>query len=306
MEGAAPFSRQTVAISALLECLQAVASKSVAAEFWQVAQTSLSDFKGSSDIDLEHLTKIMMAWLDNAVTGQWDVGTDVPVCPTACSLRAPTRRPLSYEGLSSLAASKADQLSLKKYVEFPPAPSSSAYPHGRPVHLSVYDAFAASGVRFLNSILAPEDSTWRFGGAFHAGVEVNGMEWSYGYCDPGETGVAWNIPKSHHQHRFRQSAFIGVTQLSQDLITDVLTDLIEEYQGQQYHMFNKNCCHFADDFCQRLGVGRIPTWVHRLANLGSHAEGIVKGLASGQCICTNMTLAEREEDYNKAQWLYRL
>lgn len=306
MSGAAPFSRQTVAMSALLDCLQTVAKKSIANEFWQVAQASLCDFKGSADIDLEQLTKIMMVWLDSAVTGQWDVGTDTPISHSACSLRAISRRPQSYEGLSSLAASKEDQLSLRKHVEFPPAPSSAAYPHGRPVHLSIYDAFADSGIGFLNALLAPEDSNWKFGGAFHAGVEVNGMEWSYGYCEPGETGVAWNIPKNHHQHRFRQTTFIGVTHLSQDLITDVLTDLIDDYQGQQYHMFNKNCCHFADDFCKRLGVGSIPAWVHRLANFGSHAQGVVKGLTSGYCSCTNMTLAERDEDYNKARWLYRL
>ena len=31
---------------------------------------------------------------------------------------------------------------------------------------------------------------------------------------------------------------------------------------------SKNCCSFSDAFAVQLGVGRIPAWVHRLADAG--------------------------------------
>ena len=30
------------------------------------------------------------------------------------------------------------------------------------------------------------------------------LEWSYGFSSDGGSGVAWNMPRDHHQHRFRQ------------------------------------------------------------------------------------------------------
>jgi hypothetical protein len=307
IHGNAPFSRQIVATAALKEALKSISSKSVAVEFWDVALDSLSEFHGLTEINLEQLTKLFFAWLDSAIAGQWEVGD------TDCSIPVTYRRknllPEKFKEVTAgiPAASLKDQAELREQLATMPwAPVSDDNPHGRPVYLCIYDAFAVNSIRFVNSILAPEGSNWRLGGAFHAGVEINGMEWSYGYSDPGETGVAWNIPRNHHQHRFRQAILIGYTQLSQDLIMDVLTDLIEEFRGQDYRMFDKNCCHFADEFCKRLGVGDIPTWVHRLGHIASNAQGLIKGLTG--CSCTNMELAakRRQDDDNKAQWLYRL
>lgn len=40
-----------------------------------------------------------------------------------------------------------------------------------------------------------------------------------------------------------------------------------EYRARAYHLLEKNCNHFADDFAMMLVGRRIPSWINRLANL---------------------------------------
>ncbi|CAE7283269.1 unnamed protein product [Symbiodinium sp. CCMP2592] len=42
-----------------------------------------------------------------------------------------------------------------------------------------------------------------------------------------------------------------------------------------YDLLRRNCCHFADDFARRLGVGGIPGWVMRLAKVGAGVEAMI-------------------------------
>merc|ERR1712226_984265 len=49
----------------------------------------------------------------------------------------------------------------------------------------------------------------------------------------------------------------------------IISCMVEEYPGDDYDLLRRNCCHFADDFCQRLGVGSIPGWIYRLARVGA-------------------------------------
>merc|ERR1712084_144702 len=109
------------------------------------------------------------------------------------------------------------------------------------------------------------------------GVEVQSLEWSYG-CSMCETlpGISCAEPKSHPQHHYRQSVNLRPTKLSPEDIGDIISALIEEYPGDDYDLLRRNCCHFADDFCQRLGVGRIPGWIHRLARLGARLDGALQ------------------------------
>lgn len=66
------------------------------------------------------------------------------------------------------------------------------------------------------------------------------------------------------------------TQLPKAEVFSLIHALADEYTGPSYHLLRRNCCHFADDLCQRLGVGPVPTWVCRLANLG---DGALSGFA---------------------------
>lgn len=299
MNWSAALSRQTVAMSALASAIHATATKSSAPAFWQVATTCLSEYDGLTEISLEQLTKLMLRWLDNAIVGQWDTGQE----DSLPALKRPQKHENDKGALECISVDASRQT-----AQTPVFADTST--EGTPVFLNIYDAFQDANISWVNSLLAPNGSKWRLGGAFHAGVEVAGLEWSYGSSAPGETGLAWNPPKCHTQHNFRQSISLGNTLLSPDLITDVLTDLCEEYRGDDYHMLRFNCCHFAEDFCQRLAVERVPAWVHRLARLFANAEGLALGVTRGltSCSCTKVEFNEshNKDRENRAQWLYRL
>eukprot|EP00437_Effrenium_voratum_P050769 CAMPEP_0181541486 /NCGR_PEP_ID=MMETSP1110-20121109/77427_1 /TAXON_ID=174948 /ORGANISM="Symbiodinium sp., Strain CCMP421" /LENGTH=180 /DNA_ID=CAMNT_0023673161 /DNA_START=92 /DNA_END=635 /DNA_ORIENTATION=+ len=106
---------------------------------------------------------------------------------------------------------------------------------GIPVFLNVYDVSKRDAVKVLNTVLSNMMPTVRLGGAFHVGVEV----------------AEWSGPMN---------------------VNEVISNMIEDYPGRNYDVLRRNCCHFADDFCQRLAVERPPEWVHRLARFGVGVE----------------------------------
>jgi len=144
------------------------------------------------------------------------------------------------------------------------------------VLLHIYDVSRHASVQWINTVLANKYSPVKFGGLFHVGVEVKGREWSFGHCPVG-TGVASATPRNQLGHNFRETVSLLPTKLSQEEIQAVLVALKEEYSGFSYNIFHRNCCHFADDFCQRLAVGRVPEWVYRLATIGSGAARALGG-----------------------------
>lgn len=150
---------------------------------------------------------------------------------------------------------------------------------GIPVFLHVYDVSQAALIQRLNSVLAHRRSPLKFGGVFHAGVEVADKEWCFGATlSQTATGVMYVDPREDPSHHFRQTVPLKKTQLAEDEIDDIISRLKQEYLGRDYDLLRRNCCHFADDFCQRLGVGRIPGWVYRLARLGARIDNVVQPL----------------------------
>lgn len=97
-------------------------------------------------------------------------------------------------------------------------------------------------------------------GAFHAAVEVYGLEWSYGFTE-GPDAIYSCMPKSNSSHQYRESIPLGVTFFSMHQVERLLHQMGKEWPGQSYNLLWRNCCHFADDLSQRLGVGAIPQWV---------------------------------------------
>lgn len=98
-------------------------------------------------------------------------------------------------------------------------------------------------------------------GAFHAAVEVYGLEWSYSATDSGD-GLYSCAPRANGSHEFRESIPLGVTFMSIAQVDILLAEMAKEWQGDSYDLIWKNCCHFSDDMCQRLGVGPVPEWVN--------------------------------------------
>jgi len=152
---------------------------------------------------------------------------------------------------------------------------------GLPVFVHVYDVSQEDSIRKLNKFTANKFSPLKFGGVFHAGVEVADLEWSYG-ASTMETvpGIVCHEKKTHPQHRYRQTIFMGHTKMPKEDIADMISDLVEGYPGWDYDLLRRNCCHFADDMCLRLGVGRIPGWIYRFARVGAGLDTMYAALKS--------------------------
>lgn len=150
-------------------------------------------------------------------------------------------------------------------------------PRRMPVLLHIYDVTQEPATQRLNKVLAHKRMPLKFGGIFHAGVEVSGTEWSYGCTESeDEPGVLPNLPKMHPDHHYRQTVEMRRTNFSASEVGDLLEELSIQYTGPTYDLLRKNCCHFADDFCQRLGAGGIPAWVYRLARIASRIESLLQ------------------------------
>ncbi|KAJ8442036.1 hypothetical protein Cgig2_007874 [Carnegiea gigantea] len=51
----------------------------------------------------------------------------------------------------------------------------------------------------------------------------------------------------------------------------ILRELSREWPRFTYDLLSRNCNHFCDELCERLGVLKIPGWVNRFANVGDAA-----------------------------------
>jgi len=134
-----------------------------------------------------------------------------------------------------------------------------------PVTLHIYNVGRTSLGRFVNGLLRPLGT-----GIFHCGVEVYGYEWSYSNTRSGTgDGVFCSMPTFCEGHDYSENLSMGVTTMSRAAIMDLISLLKREWQVHEYHTLRRNCCHFSNEFCQRLGVGRIPAWVMNLAGAGA-------------------------------------
>lgn len=127
---------------------------------------------------------------------------------------------------------------------------------GAEVVLNLYD--------YNGDAMVHDFNTWGryFGlGAFHAAVEVYGLEWSYGFTE-GPDGIYSVVPKTNCSHQYRESIPLGVTFFSIQQVERLLQQMSKQWKGQAYNLLWKNCCHFSDDLCRRLGVGAVPSWVN--------------------------------------------
>lgn len=152
-------------------------------------------------------------------------------------------------------------------VQRPCLPRAQSVQGGIEVALNIYDVTHDSTIQQINGFFANQWSPLKFGGIFHVGIEIHNVEWSYGSTVSG-TGVVAGLPRSERQHHFRETVKLPETRLSLQEIDEVLRELVRQYKGADYHILDKNCCHFAEDLCERLGIGSLPAWVHRMGRLG--------------------------------------
>lgn len=135
------------------------------------------------------------------------------------------------------------------------------------VRLNVYDladigmCVDLSGA--LSSLNKHTLGLWEVG-IFHAGVEIAGVEYSFGYCEYG-TGVYACEPRQAGGARFRTSIKMGRAKFTARMVDARLARLASTWAGSSYSLIHRNCCHFCDALCVSLGVGRVPAWVNGLA-----------------------------------------
>jgi PPPDE putative peptidase domain len=139
-------------------------------------------------------------------------------------------------------------------------------------------------------------------GAYHVGVEVNGVEYSFGACDqPGHTGVFSCMPKRSPGYQYRTTIDFGERTLlkktwvreenmlgKEDMTPayreeersvdgrEVIKEMAAEYPGVSYDLLRKNCVTFACDACLRLGVEEkeIPSYFRNLCESGALTQDV--------------------------------
>jgi hypothetical protein len=142
-------------------------------------------------------------------------------------------------------------------------PAESWSPRGSQVRLNIYhldDSWADTNVM---------SQRFGLGGAFHAGIEIHGREWTYGV-----SGIECGEPRFHKVHVFHESIPLGKTSLPAGDVEALVRDMRSSWSGQDYHLFDNNCTNFADEFSVELVGNRIPPWVGRLPQIASQASAL--------------------------------
>lgn len=178
-------------------------------------------------------------------------------------------QPVPEASLIEASSPKLPRLVLSAHQHQP----CSAY-EGEPVWLHIYDV--KESVQWVNNLILPAGA-----GAFHAAVEVFGLEWSFGYSPEEKTGVYSCHPRSNKQHKYRESVAMGGTPLAPELVSEILGQLAREWPGRSYDLLVRNCCHFSDALCRRLGVGPAPAWMTALASAGASLVDSVDQMVAG-------------------------
>lgn len=144
--------------------------------------------------------------------------------------------------------------------------SSSSPEHefaGDTVYVNVYDL--NEDCRTVNQIA---NDIMQIGGAFHAGLEIHGREWSY-----GEGGVTCSKPRQHEVHVYRQSIVMGTTVKTEQQVKAYMQGVMSmRWTGDDYQLLNHNCCSFVDEALRDLTGRGLPGWVNRLARFASSTQ----------------------------------
>ncbi|GFH14231.1 PPPDE putative peptidase domain-containing protein [Haematococcus lacustris] len=126
-----------------------------------------------------------------------------------------------------------------------------------PVYLNVYDLTQHNQLTYFCGV-----------GIFHAGVEVYNTEYAYGGHEFDYTGVfATNPRDAPGLVVFRESIYMGETDLSQEEVQQLIYKMGQEFKGNRYHLLQRNCNHFASNVVYQLTGRPAPSWINRLASI---------------------------------------
>jgi len=134
---------------------------------------------------------------------------------------------------------------------------------------------------------------WGGFGAFHVGVEVHDLEWTFS----ADCGVSHQKPlEPWGTHVFRESLEIGSTNMSAEEVHNLCFMMWKKWKPASYELYTRNCCHFADALCIELGVGSIPDWTNNLAKgLGVLSKGVGELTYLPRLVC-DVFASQTQED----------
>lgn len=148
------------------------------------------------------------------------------------------------------------------------------------VLVNVYDVAQSELIQRVNKI-ATANNNVMVAGVFHAGVEVYGKEWSYGFTADSRSGLGACMPRTHPQHTYRCTVPMGTTQLDQGQVAEVLQRMASEWSGCEYDFIHHNCLTFCNVLLEEeLGLRRLPGWVDRAARAASAVDHASKRVAA--------------------------
>lgn len=101
-------------------------------------------------------------------------------------------------------------------------------------------------------------------GAFHGALEVHGKEWSFGFSERG-SGVFCCNPREAEARKYLHSLQMGSTFLSKARVLATIGRLAKQWQGKDYDLRRRNCCHFANALLAELGLSPLPRHFFSLA-----------------------------------------
>lgn len=177
--------------------------------------------------------------------------------------------PAASRGIRGLLGCAAPRMNEQEVATQPP----------NVVLVHVYDLGGTDFLKKMNKLSTVNNSIL-IGGFFHVGVEVYGEEWGFGATDADESGIFDCVPRAHPEHSFRATVRIGATPFSITEVWAVLEDMKTCWRGREYDLLHRNCLDFANAFCTRLGVGRIPRWIDRFSRFASTLGLASKKLSS--------------------------
>ena len=94
--------------------------------------------------------------------------------------------------------------------------------------------------------------------SYYVMVQIYGdEEWSFGFCEQG-TGVFSCPAAKNPMYTYREPIILGTTNSSIFKVNQILRELSREWPGHSYDLLSKNCNHFCDELCERLGVPKLP------------------------------------------------
>mmetsp|Transcript_10590 Transcript_10590/g.14942 ORF Transcript_10590/g.14942 Transcript_10590/m.14942 type:complete len:277 (-) Transcript_10590:42-872(-) len=119
-------------------------------------------------------------------------------------------------------------------------------------------------------------------GFYHSGVELNGVEYTFG---SGGSGIFEMVPKEIPSTStdsseggaavaaghvvFRESIVMGVYGGGSSGLRVILDDLRSDFGPSDYNLLTKNCNTFSNAFVHSLLGRPIPAYINRLADLGN-------------------------------------